>query len=1313
MISLDKWVAVYFVAFAIVSPAAAQTWTGVINSDWNTAGNWTPATIPNGGAVAVSFPTLSGGSPNYALNISGSVQAQSLTFSNTAGSYNLTSSTSQTLSGLTNINVVNGVTTADTINLASNSAGNLLFTGNLTIANNAAASTNPTLVIGPNTVIGTPGFGGISVSGTGTTLISGTFAAGGNQVIGGLSVSGPGILELTGNNAFLAGPINVTGGFLSISADSALGPTSNGVGLNGGTLQLTGGGVITELAAGRTITIGSSGGTFDTSALGAGGGNVITIASPIVGNGPVTLNANGDTSNSGNGSNSELMLNGADTFLGNVTIGSGVVDASSTFGNSANTISIAGGGLVATATQSFARNITLTGTGDRIFRVYGGQTLTLTGTLGGTASLRKTDSGTLLLPNATTYGGSTTIGGGVIQAGIANALPTGTDLTVNAGTTLNMNGFAQTLGSLAGGGTVQLGTGGGSLTAGGDNASTSFTGVITGTGPFTKAGAGSMTLGTANTYTASTTINGGTLQLGIANALPTGTDVTLANTAGAALNLNGFNQTIGSLAGGGPAGGNVALGSGTLTAGGDNATTTFGGTFSGTGTFSKVGTGAMTFTGSGSSAGSFLVNAGSATTNGGSLTVTGTQFAAAVGGGATWTITGGANVNASSTGFVSNGPAGTGAVVTGAGTQLNAGAFFVGFGGIGNLTVASGGSATSSNALELGTVGGDLGTLLIQSGGLFSVPTQYLGIFSGATGTATVTGAGSTLTATTLILGSDGANAGGVGQLTVSNGGSVTNAGTTLIGTSASSITVNGGTFSTGSLALVSGATPSLTLSDPATGGFAMTIGTDNSSTTWALPIADATGGPGTVNKVRNGTLTLAGHLTNTGGYTATAGKIDFSGATVQPGTGTLTAAGGATIQYDGGARIIGGFLAGPGTHAVNGASFTGVTSSPSAAISVTGPATFVNFSNGGPLNVSAPAASPTTLTRFTNAGSGSITLGQNSQVNASDFQSYGTLTLNPGSFNGSSGSVTQLTNTGSSDLYFNGGSRTFISTPAQVTNSNAGIDLHGNDAIVAGGLLVNNGYVYDSVGSGQHRIIADYGSLVKGAGFYQQIPRTINGGTFLAGNSPGRATTGAIVLGGPNDPNQGLSSYTWEINDAGPSGTHPNAPGTMGPQPNAADVVSGWGLLSAVSRTQPPVTSGNFSWDATPTDPLTIHMQTMQANYDAAHNPTLTGGYEPVGDNTLGLMADFDPTQSYSWRLFDYAGTYTGPTDTASLDASTIFDDANFQNSHPGRFDLVLNQTNQEMDLLYTPAAVPEPGTLLLSVLGIGVFGGIRRRRG
>src|SRR5438128_564272 len=88
-----------------------------------------------------------------------------------------------------------------------------------------------------------------------------------------------------------------------------------------------------------------------------------------------------------------------------------------------------------------------------------------------------------------------------------------------SGATLGLNNFNQTIGSLAGAGTV---TNGGAanrtLTTGGDNTSTAFSGVIqdgaAGATNLTKVGTGTFTLSGANTYTGTTTISAGTLQIG-------------------------------------------------------------------------------------------------------------------------------------------------------------------------------------------------------------------------------------------------------------------------------------------------------------------------------------------------------------------------------------------------------------------------------------------------------------------------------------------------------------------------------------------------------------------------------------------------------------------------------------------------------------------------------------------------------------------------------------------------------------------------------------------------------------------------------
>jgi hypothetical protein len=215
------------------------------------------------------------------------------------------------------------------------------------------------------------------------------------------------------------------------------------------------------------------------------------------------------------------------------------------------------------------------------------------------------------------------------------------------------------------------------------------------------------------------------------------------------------------------------------------------------------------------------------------------------------------------------------------------------------------------------------------------------------------------------------------------------------------------------------------------------------------------------------------------------------------------------------------------------------------------------------------------------------------SKVNASDFQTYGTLTLNPAV--AGSGQFSELANTGTTPLYFNGGSRTFLGTAATAINPAtgqpadlAGINLNGQNAVVAGGLFVNNGFVADGGPTGTATIVADFGSLVKGAGYFQNSVITQNGGKFQAGNSPGSAAFGAFVFG-PG----GVNNYVFAIDDA---------TGTAGPSPDALGHVSGWGLVKAIQQTAGAVTSrGDFTWTATPADKLTVALDTLV-------NPTTVG---------------------------------------------------------------------------------------------------------
>jgi autotransporter-associated beta strand protein len=111
--------------------------------------------------------------------------------------------------------------------------------------------------------------------------------------------------------------------------------------------------------------------------------------------------------------------------------------------------------------------------------------------------------------------------------------------TVNS--QLDLNGFSNTIGSLAGSGIVTNdGPVAATLAVGNNNASTTFSGILqdgTSSLALTKIGSGILTLSGVNTYTGRTTISGGAITTQNASALGTG-PVTFAN--GTALNVQNF-----------------------------------------------------------------------------------------------------------------------------------------------------------------------------------------------------------------------------------------------------------------------------------------------------------------------------------------------------------------------------------------------------------------------------------------------------------------------------------------------------------------------------------------------------------------------------------------------------------------------------------------------------------------------------------------------------------------------------------------------------------------------------------------------------
>ena len=208
--------------------------------------------------------------------------------------------------------------------------------------------------------------------------------------------------------------------------------------------------------------------------------------------------------------------------------------------------------------------------------------------------------------------------GAVVVNANANIVRTGAGagLVLNAGTSLTLNAALTTtnapitLNSGAGQTVGALSAGSGAVTI--NSAGAASAGVVT-AGSLTKTGAGTLTLGNGNSV-GSLVVSAGGVVLQGGSALPDTAAVLLAGVAGASLSL-GNDETIGSLAGGGATGGNVALGTSRLTTGGNNTSTTFSGVIggsaaAGTAQLVKEGSGTFTLSNANTYSGATVINGG-------------------------------------------------------------------------------------------------------------------------------------------------------------------------------------------------------------------------------------------------------------------------------------------------------------------------------------------------------------------------------------------------------------------------------------------------------------------------------------------------------------------------------------------------------------------------------------------------------------------------------------------------------------------------------------------------------------------------------
>ncbi len=359
---------------------------------------------------------------------------------------------------------------------------------------------------------------------------------------------GTGTQTLSGANTF-TGPIVINAGILSSTNANGLGTSAGGVTVNtGATLQVSGGNTQAD-----AIVLNGTGSTGSNGALRKTGNNTTNLSGSISGTGTIAVTAGvlrlNSTGTANAGYTGGFNVTGGGTlrfeFISPSQLGpSGVITLDNGTLDNINSALPGNGSMF-----NSARTMTLgAGGGTLNYNTAGGLSIVNpTSVISGTGGLTKTGVGTVTIAAACTYAGPTHVVGGTLRVRTNNnRYPTTTALTVDAGATFDVDNLSQTVGSLAGAGTVDTGTG--TFISGGDNTSTTFSGQILETGgvggKMTKQGTGTLTLTGSNLYTGLTTISAGTLLANNTSGSGTGTG---AVTVAAAGKLGGTGTVAGAI----------------------------------------------------------------------------------------------------------------------------------------------------------------------------------------------------------------------------------------------------------------------------------------------------------------------------------------------------------------------------------------------------------------------------------------------------------------------------------------------------------------------------------------------------------------------------------------------------------------------------------------------------------------------------------------------------------------------------------------------------------------------------------------------
>jgi hypothetical protein len=492
--------------------------TGVITLSTVAVNN--TGTIVNSG-TGTATTTISGGIGSNVTAITENSATSALTISTSAITVNSGTGTTLTNASSAKVLTLSGGTTG---------------TGNLILKNNGSLASGITVSTGSINHTGTVTNSG---TGSGSTVISSVI---GLNVTGVIQNSATSVLNLTGTNTY-AGSTLVSAGTLLLSGTGAIG-SSSGVTINGSgadfvqtssvavapTVTLTQG-TLDGTTVVNTVNVANSSGTLVTA--GNGGAGTLTIGTLTFGGASnVNLTANGATMST-TLATTALTSNAAGTVLINLT--------NNTFWSNAtyNLITYGGGSIGGNGFSSFQvgtitglgprQGFTLNNTGSAITLTIAGDSPVWTGALDGrwtTATLSSPKNWNLITAGTPTdfitgdivLFDDTATGTTIVNISDADVSP--------SSTTFNNSTKNYTLGGSFG------------IAA----------------GALIKSGTGTLTINNVNSYSGATTIQNGTVVLGVDNALPTTSNLILGNnlTGGSStegiLDMTNFSQTIASLA---------------------------------------------------------------------------------------------------------------------------------------------------------------------------------------------------------------------------------------------------------------------------------------------------------------------------------------------------------------------------------------------------------------------------------------------------------------------------------------------------------------------------------------------------------------------------------------------------------------------------------------------------------------------------------------------------------------------------------------------------------------------------------------------